>query len=108
MVNLPNGNSIDASICGNVKVSNDLIIRDVLYLPKFEVNLIPISKVCKEQDCNMVFETDKCVIQERKDLRNIGLAKELYALYHLEAQREHNVSLVSSIFANKKADQSIS
>lgn len=62
MVNLPNGNSIISSICGNVKLSNDLVIKNVLYSPQFKVSLISISKPCKEQDYNLVFETDRCVI----------------------------------------------
>lgn len=38
MVNLPNVNSIAASICGDIKLSHDLIIKNVFYFPQFEVN----------------------------------------------------------------------
>ncbi|KAI5443991.1 hypothetical protein KIW84_012572 [Lathyrus oleraceus] len=85
LVNLLNENSIAVFICGTVKLSNQLIIEGVLYLPKFEVNLILVSKMCKDKDFNMVFETEKCVVQSRKDLRKIGLDKELDGLYYLEA-----------------------
>lgn len=42
-----------------------------------------------------------------KDLKKIGLAKELDSLYYLEAQRNNNVGLVSSVFVNKKSDKNV-
>src|ERR1044072_9743231 len=68
MVNLPNGNSISTSVGGDVKISKDFVIQGVLYLPQFEVNLISVSKLCREQNCSLVFEINRCTIQERKVL----------------------------------------
>src|SRR3954469_572019 len=104
VVNLPSGNSIASSICGSVQLSSELIIDNVLYLPQFEVNLKSVSKLCKEQECVLNFETDKCVIQARKDLRKIGSARAIDGLYHLEAAKE--VGFVSSIFTcNNRFDE---
>lgn len=64
-----------------------------------------VSKLCREQDCNLVFETNKCVIQAKKDLMRIGSTRELDGLYYLEAsQRDGNINFLSSIFSNKKTD----
>jgi hypothetical protein len=61
-VTLPNKTIVEASHRGNVKLSDTLHIHDVLYLLDFAVNLISVSKLCKEQDCIVNFETNQCVI----------------------------------------------
>ncbi|XP_058746593.1 uncharacterized protein LOC131619522 [Vicia villosa] len=73
----------------------------------FEVNLISLSKLCREQDCNLVFETNKCIIQAKKGLKKIGLAKEIDGLYYLEdvaLKDNSNIGFVSSVFLNKQTD----
>lgn len=62
-----------------------MTIKNVLYFPQFEVNLILVSKLCIDKGCILVFETDKCVIQAKKDLRKNGPTKEIDELYYLEA-----------------------
>lgn len=106
MVNLRNGNSISTSICGDVKLSNELIFKGVLYLPQFEVNLIAVAKLCKEHNCTLVFETGRCVIQAKRDLKKIGSARELDGLYYLDAPCIANKAVfVSSIFTHKGKDK---
>jgi len=68
-VTLPNKNIVEACHKGNVKLSDSLHIHNVLYLPEFVVNLISVSKLCKEQDCIVNFEANQCIIQEKKDMR---------------------------------------
>jgi len=79
---------VEAYHRGNVKLSDSLHIHDVLYLPAFAVNLIPVSKMCKEQDCIVNFEANLCIIQEKKDMRKIGLAEERDGLYYLKAEKK--------------------
>lgn len=55
-VALPNKNIVEACHRGNVKLYDSLHIQDVLYLPDFAVNLISVSKLCKEQNCILNFE----------------------------------------------------
>ena len=99
IVNLPNGSSMEACYRGQVKLSKDLSIDNVLYLPKFAVNLISVSKLCREQNCKLEFEADICIIQAKNTLRKIGLAKERHGLYYLETDEKHKVS-VSNISAS--------
>lgn len=74
-VTLPNKTIVEACYKGNVKLTESLHIHDVLYLPQFAVNLISVSKLCKEQDCILNFEANQCIIQDKKDMRRIGLAE---------------------------------
>jgi len=57
-VTLPNKNIVDTCYKVNVRLFESLHIYNVLYLPQFAVNLISVSKLCKEQDCIVNFQTD--------------------------------------------------
>ncbi|XP_058758386.1 uncharacterized protein LOC131631619 [Vicia villosa] len=83
VVNLPNGNSITTSICGDVRIFKDFVIQGVLYLPKFEA---------------------------RRNLKRIDSASELNGLYYLvlekdTSHRTSNAGLVSSIFTSKRNEE---
>jgi len=107
-VNLPNGNTVQALCKRKVKISENLHIHYVLYLPDFVVNLISVSKLCKEQDCNVTFETDQCVIHERKDSTRAGLAKSLNGLYYLKAEKNENkAAKISSISAYDSSSKNV-
>lgn len=41
---LPNGEILMGKYSGNCQLTNDLILRDVLYVPEFKVNLISVGK----------------------------------------------------------------
>jgi hypothetical protein len=105
-VTLPNKTIVEACHRGNVKLSDTLHIHDVLYLPDFAVNLISVSKLCKEQDCIVNFETNQCVIQEKKGMRKIGLTEEIDGLYYLKAEKKiQKQAKISSIsVSNNKSD----
>ena len=101
-VKLHNNNIVQAFCKGKVQLNEHLQTDDVLYFPDFTVNLISISKLCKEQDCIVGFESDQCIIQAKKDLRRIGLAKEMNGLYYLKAEKNKNkAAKVSSISASE-------
>lgn len=50
----------------------------------------------------MLFETDKCVIHAKKNLKRIGLTKEDEGLFY-----NSNVGLVSNVFVNKNSDKNV-
>nr|KYP39800.1 hypothetical protein KK1_038865 [Cajanus cajan] len=59
-VNLPNGNSILASISGTIHFSPFLYLTDVLYLPNFQYNLISVSKLTSVLNCTLTFSDNSC------------------------------------------------
>lgn len=44
-VRLPNGTSVVANMTGRIKISDALVLQDVLYLPTFNLNLVSIPKL---------------------------------------------------------------
>jgi len=100
-VNLPNGNTIKAHCRGQVRLTQELSIDNVLYLPQFAVNLISVSKLSKEQNCILQFEANECLIQEMNSLKKMGLAEESHGLYYLKVDERNNQVLVSSVLLQK-------
>ncbi|GAU31058.1 hypothetical protein TSUD_214940 [Trifolium subterraneum] len=83
-VGLPNGNKILAHVIGKVKLNDDLILDKVLYLLDFNVNLLSVSRLVKGNNCVLSFENASFTIQEKDNMRKIGLAKQSDGLYFLK------------------------
>lgn len=107
-VSLPNGSTSETNTIGRIKLNNDLVIDNVLYVPEFQVNLISASKLCREQSCTLTFKSGICMIQEENAMRTIGLAKEQDGLYYLEAEQKATGSVSSLIVSTDKNKVSVS
>ena len=60
-VELPNGGKTKIDLVGIMKLSNDLILKYVLYVLEFNVNLLSISKLTQALGCSETFYHDYCV-----------------------------------------------
>ena len=63
-VKLPNGHHVHATHSGTVQLSPNLTLHDVLYIPTFTFNLISISKLVSSTNCELIFSSTSCVLQE--------------------------------------------
>ena len=72
-VNLPNGSSVIVHYVGTVMFSPHFHINHVLYSPFFKVNLISVSKICQSLFYHVHFLLGKCVIQDLKTQKMVGL-----------------------------------
>lgn len=48
---------------GTIILSNTLTLKDVLYVPGFQFNLISIPKICSDLKCSATFTDNKCLLQ---------------------------------------------
>lgn len=62
-VNLPNGTTASARYCGCVKLSNNLWLYNVLYIPEFKFNIISIPQLVTNLNCKLIFHKSFCDIQ---------------------------------------------
>jgi hypothetical protein len=97
-VKLPNGKLALVTHIGIVKLSNTLILADVLYVPSFSCNLISANKLLKNIRCCFIFITGFCFIQSLAPWKIIGLGKERHGLFYL--QQSDSTSSVNSICFN--------
>ena len=57
-VELPNGEKTQIDSIGSMKISNNILLKDVFYVPDFNVNLLSISKLTQALDCVVTFYPD--------------------------------------------------
>lgn len=80
-VGLPNRKIVMSTKEGKIKLVDDLILKNVLYVPQLNCNLISISQLSDESNCNVHFTVDLCVIQDRTLKMLIGAGERRDVLY---------------------------
>ncbi|XP_050210032.1 uncharacterized protein LOC126660517 [Mercurialis annua] len=79
-VTLPNFQKLAVTHIGVVRFSDDLILRDVLFVPDFSFNLISTSKLTAQYDYCFILHKNICVIHDPINWRMIRLAKQVQVL----------------------------
>ena len=64
IVELPNGESTQVTHIGSVNISTTLTIHNVLCVPSFSFNLLPVSKLTQKLPYCLVFLAQYCFIQD--------------------------------------------
>ncbi|GKC60634.1 hypothetical protein Tco_1088232, partial [Tanacetum coccineum] len=80
----PNGNEAFTSKIGHLKLSNSLILYDVLVIPKDCVTLISVHKLAKENKVVVAFDESKCYfLNQVLSLRSVlGIGNQCEGLGH--------------------------
>jgi len=81
-VNLPNGLCVVATHTGIVKLTSDITLHNVLFIPGFHYNLIYISKLTHDSQLHVIFTNFGCFIQDQMN-NKIGSVKFHEGLYVL-------------------------
>jgi hypothetical protein len=97
-VKLPNGQFAAVTHIRTVRISNDLILTDVLCIPSFSFNLLSASKLTKSLCCCLLFFASFCFIQNMFSWSTIGLGNEKDGLFYLQ-HISGNPSLFNSTFS---------
>lgn len=92
-VDHPNGTFAKIHKIGNLKLSSDLSLLDVLVVPEFEVHLISVHKLIRDNGCSINFLENEVVFQDLQSKQIVGSGKQTNGLYHLShASLNHIVS----------------
>ena len=83
-IKLPNGSQVEAHIRGTILFSPTFILFNVLYVPNFNYNLVSVSQLTDTLNCSLNFLSDRCIVQDTRLKRMIGLAKHMNGLYYVE------------------------
>jgi len=94
---LPNGYKTNATISGTVKLSSNITLTNVYYIPSFNVNLLSVTKLLASLDCHVTFQPNKCLILQNSTKKMIGTAERYGDLYALQAHA--SVSLLSPMLS---------
>jgi hypothetical protein len=82
-VKLPNGHFVEVTHIGTVKLSEHLVLTNVLCMPSFSFNLISTSQLIKNINCCLIFIAGFYFIQNWHTWRTIGIGREQGGLFHL-------------------------
>ncbi|XP_023754962.1 uncharacterized protein LOC111903417 [Lactuca sativa] len=85
LVSHPNGTSAKIEKIGNVNVSDSLTLFDVFVVPDFNVNLLSVHKICKDSNCEVVFNEHNCKIQGLQSKEMVGNGRESGGLYYINS-----------------------
>lgn len=72
ILHLPNGATADVNLVGTVKLSSDIILTNVLYVPSFAYNLLSISKFLRDNNCTATFTSECCTIYKNRIYNRIS------------------------------------
>ena len=93
-VELPDGTKTVANEMRYVKLSKDLCLKNVLYVPSLKCNLISIGQLLKEKDYIVTFTDSFCVIQDRTSRNPIGVGKLRNGVYYYKPLQGEKVNAV--------------
>lgn len=63
-ITIPDGKQVDVKHMGTVQLTKDIILHNVLHVQDFHFNLIYVQRLCKDLSCAILFNVDKCVLQD--------------------------------------------
>lgn len=63
-VTIPDGRKVLVDFCGDIALMDGLVLKQVLFVPDFQFNLISVAKLCHDNCTNVVFNGDECVLQD--------------------------------------------
>lgn len=100
-VTLPNETRIKVDYCGDVQLSQDILLQDVLYIPSFRFNLISVGVLSSKLPIIVKFVDGSCFLQDKYSLRMIGKVEHKNGLYLFHAD------LVCNSFVSNKSCKSV-
>ena len=93
-----------------IPLSPTLTIKDVLFVPSINCNLLSVNQLAKSHNCVALFFSTHCVFQNVHTKEKIGSGKQSRGLYYLEdgfqrSNRKGQAHLVNENCVNKKKEE---
>jgi len=99
-VQLPTGDLATVSHVGNLQLSENDVISEVLCIPAFKFNLLSVNKLTKELNCCVSFFPTHCVFQDLLSgkVKVIGEVEDgLYVLHWTANGQRNNIKTLTAV-----------
>ena len=108
-LNLPTGDTSVISHTGQVKLENNLMLKNVLYVPTFKHNLLSVQRLIKDTGCKINFYDTYCMIVNTEGTRVIAVGKAVNGLYYLvnEDMKKVVSGVTREMCSNPKPDNTM-
>jgi len=84
LVRLPKSFKVKVFQIGSVILNSDIELHDVLYVPSFKHNLLSINQLCKQLDCDVIFNKNACILQVLSLKMQVVFGRAVGGLYVLD------------------------
>ncbi|GJX69853.1 putative RNA-directed DNA polymerase [Tanacetum coccineum] len=95
----PNGTVATISHVGDLRLSNNVILYDVLVVPGYCVSLLSVNKLIKDSKLFVGFDEDKCYIQDLDKGITLGTGSESGELYLFDDTKNKSLGNVNIVLA---------
>lgn len=99
-VTLPNKITLPVTIIGDIKIDHLFTLKDVLYVPSFDQNLISVSALTQNQKLMIQFTCNHALIQDMRNMKMIGKANIHQRLYVLDEGKELKNSRINNVIVS--------
>jgi len=86
-VNLPTDSTAATSSTGTIKFNDNISLKDVLYVPSFNLNLMSVSKITSALNCCVVLFPHGCILHDLATERMIDSGKQYAGLYYMSPSK---------------------
>ncbi|GJQ96406.1 ribonuclease H-like domain-containing protein [Tanacetum coccineum] len=100
----PNGTLATINHVGNLKLTNNVILYDILVVPGYCVSLLSVNKLIRDSKMFVGFDENKCYIQELKREKVLGTGSESGGLYLFDMNNSYcigNSNVILSLHVSK-------
>ncbi|KAL9996132.1 putative RNA-directed DNA polymerase [Helianthus debilis subsp. tardiflorus] len=77
----PNGTSALVTKIGNLKLANNVVLKDVFVVPEYNINLISVHKLAKDNKVRVVFDENTCFVQDLLTRKVLVTGRQVDGLY---------------------------
>jgi len=71
-ITIPNGYTVAVREAGTVDLRHGLVLKNMLYSPVFNCNLISVQRLTTDENCIITYGTQFCRIQDLTSKKPIG------------------------------------
>ncbi|GJU18210.1 ribonuclease H-like domain-containing protein [Tanacetum coccineum] len=87
----PNGTLVTISHVGNLRLTNNIVLYDVLVVPGYRVSLMSVNKLIRDSKMFVGFDENKCYIQNLKKEKILETGSEFGGLYLFDMIKDNFV-----------------
>ncbi|GJT85167.1 ribonuclease H-like domain-containing protein [Tanacetum coccineum] len=99
----PNGTITKINHVGNLKLTNNVVLFDVLVIPEYTVSLLSVNKMIKDSKLHVGFNEHGCIIQDLKKENVLGTGSESGGLYMFDI--DYDFSRAVWVYLIKSKDE---
>ncbi|KAJ0834657.1 putative RNA-directed DNA polymerase [Helianthus annuus] len=77
----PNGTSVSVLKIGELRLINNVVLKDVFYVPEYSVNLLSVHKLAKDNAITILFNENNCMLQDLQSKKILMIGRQDNGLY---------------------------